>query len=149
MSTTAAATLEQGRRIDYKRVFFMLLGIALFAGIYWSPPWPDAIAWPLTMFMVLLGWVMFRADTVGHAFTMYAGMFGAHGIALRPENITLIKPTEILFLVLGAAIVIAPKLEVRLRRVSWGPMAETVALSVISVIVMQARTESPFLYFQF
>ena len=43
MSTTAAATLEQGRRIDYKRVFFMLLGIALFAGIYWSPPWPDAI----------------------------------------------------------------------------------------------------------
>ena len=92
---------------------------------------------------------LFRADTVGHAFTMYAGMFGAHGIALRPENITLIKPTEILFLVLGTAIVIAPKLEVRLRRVSWGPMAETVALSVISVIVMQARTESPFLYFQF
>ncbi len=29
--------------IDIKRLFFLFLGIALFAGVYWSPAWPDAI----------------------------------------------------------------------------------------------------------
>ncbi len=30
-------------KIDYKRIFFILLGLALFFGIYLSPPWPDAV----------------------------------------------------------------------------------------------------------
>ncbi|MBE0584646.1 MAG: SLC13/DASS family transporter [Desulfofustis sp.] len=28
---------------QYRRLFFMLLGMVLFAFIYWCPPWPDAI----------------------------------------------------------------------------------------------------------
>jgi solute carrier family 13 (sodium-dependent dicarboxylate transporter), member 2/3/5 len=28
---------------QYRRLFFMLLGMGLFAFIYWCPPWPDAI----------------------------------------------------------------------------------------------------------
>jgi sodium-dependent dicarboxylate transporter 2/3/5 len=31
------------KRIDWKRVFFVSLGIALFAAVYFSPPWPDAL----------------------------------------------------------------------------------------------------------
>jgi sodium-dependent dicarboxylate transporter 2/3/5 len=31
------------RKIDFKRIFFILLGLALFFGIYLSPPWPDAV----------------------------------------------------------------------------------------------------------
>ena len=30
-------------RIDWKRIFFILLGIGLFLGIYYSPPWAAAI----------------------------------------------------------------------------------------------------------
>lgn len=30
-------------KIDFKRIFFILLGLALFFGIYFSPPWPDAV----------------------------------------------------------------------------------------------------------
>ena len=29
--------------LDWKRIFFILLGMGLFAFIYWCPPWPDAV----------------------------------------------------------------------------------------------------------
>lgn len=32
-----------GKRIDWKRTFFLTLGLALFAAVYFSPSWPDAI----------------------------------------------------------------------------------------------------------
>ncbi|MFV0436339.1 MAG: SLC13 family permease [Desulfopila sp.] len=41
--STAAAQQSQAKPFDYRRTFFMLLGIGLFALIYWCPPWPDAI----------------------------------------------------------------------------------------------------------
>jgi sodium-dependent dicarboxylate transporter 2/3/5 len=31
------------RNIDWKKMGFICLGIALFAVVYWAPPWPDAI----------------------------------------------------------------------------------------------------------
>ena len=72
--------------------------------------WPKAIAWPLTMVSVLLGWVVFRAETLADAGAMYAGMVGLHGVAMRPELITLTTVTELFFLALGTAISIAPRL---------------------------------------
>jgi solute carrier family 13 (sodium-dependent dicarboxylate transporter), member 2/3/5 len=36
-----APVLKPG--IDYKRIFFILLGLAFFFGIYFSPPWIDAV----------------------------------------------------------------------------------------------------------
>lgn len=38
-----ASALETASGNDWKRIFFMLLGLAFFAVIYWSPPWPDAV----------------------------------------------------------------------------------------------------------
>lgn len=40
---TVSETREVVGPIDYKRFFFMFLGIVLFSIVYWSPPWPDAI----------------------------------------------------------------------------------------------------------
>lgn len=40
---TVTEAQDKSPPIDYKRFFFMFLGIGLFALIYWSPPWPDAI----------------------------------------------------------------------------------------------------------
>lgn len=34
---------KERRRIDWKRIFFITLGLALFAVTYYSPNWPDAI----------------------------------------------------------------------------------------------------------
>lgn len=109
--------------------------------------WPKAIAWPLTMVLVILGWVVFRAETLGQAATLYQGMFGANGVAMRPEQVTLTAPTEMLFLTIGILISIAPRLS--LPRVSLSPALQSAALSALCFVVLQARTESPFLYFQF
>ena len=40
---TVTEAREASGPIDYKRFFFMFLGILFFSIVYWSPPWPDAI----------------------------------------------------------------------------------------------------------
>jgi len=35
--------VRMARRIDWKRLLLILLGLTLFALVYLSPPWPDAI----------------------------------------------------------------------------------------------------------
>lgn len=109
--------------------------------------WPRAIAWPFTLLLVVLGWVVFRAETIGAAITMYGGMVGLHGVALRPEVVTLTAPSEILFLLVGLALSLFPKLGS--SQPSWAQRLQPVTLSVLCVVVIQARAESPFLYFQF
>ncbi len=109
--------------------------------------WPKTIAWPLTMVCVLLGWVVFRAETLADAGAMYAGMVGLHGVAMRPELITLTTVTELFFLALGAAISIAPRLP--RPSLSMSPALQSALLSILCFVALQARTNSPFLYFQF
>ncbi len=43
MSTSSIETIEEKTPIDWKRIFFLLLGVALFFIIYYCPPFPDAI----------------------------------------------------------------------------------------------------------
>ncbi len=109
--------------------------------------WPNAIAWPLTMFFVILGWVVFRSETLSQAGAMYTGMAGLNGVAMRPEIITLTAPTELLFLALGVLLSTAPA--PRFAIPVWAPALQSVALTCLCFIVLQARTDSPFLYFQF
>ena len=48
--------------------------------------WQPRPAWltiPGTMLLVILGWVMFRADNVPDAFRMYRGMLGLNGVSLE------------------------------------------------------------------
>ena len=43
MSSTYTESVEVKAPFDWKRVFFLFLGVALFSIIYYAPPWPDAI----------------------------------------------------------------------------------------------------------
>ncbi len=43
MSDSAAIAAAQKSTIDWKRIFFLFLGLFLFAIVYYSPPWPDAV----------------------------------------------------------------------------------------------------------
>lgn len=120
-----------------------------------SSVYPALIAWPLTMLFVIVGWVMFRAPSVAEAFTVYAGMLGLNGLPLSPEMQLLVQPTELMFLALGMALSTAPFWTARLPRpgaLALLPRVATVptaALFAVCVVVMQARSDSPFLYFQF
>jgi sodium-dependent dicarboxylate transporter 2/3/5 len=37
------STASSGIQIDWKRIMFLMIGIILFAIVYYSPPWPDAL----------------------------------------------------------------------------------------------------------
>lgn len=41
--STIISLPEKKKPFDWKRLFFMLLGLGLFAFVYYCPPWPDAI----------------------------------------------------------------------------------------------------------
>ncbi|EKD39857.1 MAG: hypothetical protein ACD_75C00273G0003 [uncultured bacterium] len=43
MSSTYVEAAEVKAPFDWKRVFFLVLGVVLFSIIYYAPPWPDAI----------------------------------------------------------------------------------------------------------
>lgn len=121
--------------------------------------WPRPVAWPFTMVLVLIGWVMFRAESVSQAFVVYAGMLGANGVALSPEVVLLTRPSELLFLTLGCILAVDPVALVsgRLRAPVAVPSLVSGALTTVSplilfvlcTVVLHARSESPFLYFQF
>jgi len=66
------------RRIDTKRLFFILLGLGLFCAIYFSPDWPDAITpdgnhvllsregkASLALFMLAATWWVFEVVPIG------------------------------------------------------------------------------------
>lgn len=121
--------------------------------------WPRPIAWPFTMTLVLIGWVMFRAESVTQALVLYAGMLGSNGVALSPETILLTRPSELAFLMLGCVLSVNPVALVgdRIKAPYIVPSAlsgalataSSVLLFVMCTVVLHARSDSPFLYFQF
>ncbi|AXI48650.1 membrane-bound O-acyltransferase family protein [Sulfitobacter sp. SK012] len=113
--------------------------------------WPALIAWPLTMTLVMIGWVMFRAASVTEAFNMYAGMIGLNGWSLSASMAWQIQPTEIVALLLGSVISVFGQ---RLAGMTTDTPAalqltSTFALMVMACMALLAQTHSPFLYFQF
>jgi len=84
-------------RIDYKRIFFILLGLALFLWIYYMPSWPDAIdpagkAFPLpkegkaaiALFALAATWWVFEVVPIG-ATAIAIGVFQVI-FAIRPAK---------------------------------------------------------------
>lgn len=119
--------------------------------------WPRGIAWGWTLGLVMIGWVIFRAPDLATALTMYRGMFGLNDWAMRGEVWMLIRPSEWVALGIGAAMALAPgvpQLRWQVKPVKPAGVVliqplRTMALFVAAVLVMQARSDSPFLYFQF
>lgn len=116
---------------------------------------PFGLGWGVTMLIVLVGWVMFRAPDVGAGFEMYGAMVGLNGWAISDDITYRIQSIELVALGLGALISVfgwracergtqasgsAPTVPVSVA---------TVLLFVMSAVALSARTHSPFLYFQF
>ncbi|MDI6889576.1 MAG: SLC13 family permease [Thermodesulfovibrionales bacterium] len=84
-------------KIDWKRIFFILLGLSLFFVIYYSPPWPDAVDplgkhFPLpkegkaaiALFLMAGIWWVFEVIPIG-ATAIAIGLFQAL-FAIRPAK---------------------------------------------------------------
>lgn len=117
---------------------------------------PDArgrafgLSWLITMVIVLIGWVMFRAESVSQAIDIYRGMVGLNGIAMTSEIAYATQSLELTALAIGAVLSTMRRRDTAqapsVPRAAW---ATTATLMVVSAVVLSARTHSPFLYFQF
>ena len=125
--------------------------------------YPKLIAWPLTLLLVLIGWVMFRAPTMSVAIDMYKGMLGMHATGLSDTLAWRITPLEITTLILAYGfIAISPvvmRMKYSLNNTTYAPywgrhvgvlgQLLLVLLFILAITKLITDSFSPFLYFQF
>lgn len=122
----------------------------------------SALDLAVTLMIVLLGWVMFRAVDPAQAGGIYAGMLGLNGLVTAPEIALQVTRESLLFLTLAIAVA---AFEPRLNRfaathlhpgdntLSWlnamVPAGLMSLLAIVTLMKMSEQSFSPFLYFQF
>jgi alginate O-acetyltransferase complex protein AlgI len=122
---------------------------------------PDGLAsWPIwphlyTMLVVMVGWVFFRAETLGGAVAFLRAMAGLTTAAPTPFTVWFYLTPE-LWLALAAGAIGStpwlPAVAARMRRTAAAELVATAALMAVlfaSVMQMAARTYNPFIYFRF
>lgn len=138
----------------------MAHGLALCGARAWGevgvPALPGWLARCLTLLFVGLAWTLFRAPDFDAALTMYAGQFGAHGVAPGADMLLALRPAHMLALLAGVCCIVLPLWQDRLNqrclngawarsmRGTWPLLAFLFAFGLIS-----SRGATPFLYFQF
>ena len=124
--------------------------------------WKPSPAWltiPGTMLLVIVGWVMFRADSVPDALRMYAGMLGLNGVPLSDTLAWQVRGSELATMALAVVLVyVAPwwgnkvgDVGSRLLRpgLAVGATVALLPLFVLAIMKLSAQSYTPFLYFQF
>jgi alginate O-acetyltransferase complex protein AlgI len=127
------------------------------------------VARVVTLCAVLLGWVLFRAESLSGAIAFVSGMIGLGSGGADLSFLWQLSPGTIGALLLGVVIVVAEPVLSRYRnagdtsdasnrpdrspgRSTWATVATgtlLVAILVLSVLRVGASSYSPFLYFQF
>lgn len=113
----------------------------------------------ITMLVVLIGWVIFRAKDLDNAFAMYGGMLGRHGIGMSDELAWQATPDRLWFIPVAIVFVYLPLLRDRLavssspapRSPVWRVLSAVGPLAgfVMGMVLLYSREAVPFLYFQF
>lgn len=114
---------------------------------------------PGTILLVMIGWVMFRADHVQDAFRMYKGMLGLNGFGISDTLAWQLRPSVLLTMLLAAIIVyVAPWWNQRMGDMGGKLLRPTpvvlatlllLPLFVLAIMKLSAQSYTPFLYFQF
>lgn len=127
-------------------------------------PYPKMVALPLTLLMVFIGWVLFRAPNVTSALSMYAGMIGLQGGALSDQMAWTITNFQIVTLVAAYMLILMPLVAARRaqpapvvcgEKTTWAyglSNARQIGICVLFTLglcKLIAQSFSPFLYFQF
>jgi alginate O-acetyltransferase complex protein AlgI len=109
---------------------------------------------PLTLLVVVLGWVMFRAASPGDAMEIYAGMVGLNGLGLSEALDWQLRGWQLTTLAVGTALVFVAPLIPRVLPVGPGLVGSRwqwvfIPLFLVAITRLAAMSHSPFLYFQF
>ena len=111
----------------------------------------------VTFLLVVVGWVFFRAESIGQALTMIRAMFVPSGLA-RPEAVAAALTNQrTLVLALALLVVLLPSTFVlgrivqdsRTRFAAVARVAVSGVAAPYAAVLVAAGTFSPFLYYQF
>ena len=108
----------------------------------------------LTMLAVILGWVVFRADTFTEALHIYTGMAGLHGISISDALDWQLTSDRFCTIAIGVAVIYVPLLE-RPVAAFFGRTSGGLSLVgpfcgfLLAMVLLYSRAAVPFLYFQF
>ena len=115
---------------------------------------PPVAGHALTLLAVVLGWVVFRADTFGEAVRIYTGMLGLHGGGVSDELAWQLTPDRAWMVAIGVAVVYAPLIGRPVAR-AMGRVGAGLSLAgpfcgfLLAMVLLYSRAAVPFLYFQF
>ena len=125
-------------------------------------PETGVVSWPIwphvyTLLVVMIGWVFFRAETLPGAIAFFRAMAGLTDAAPTVYTVAWYLTPELWLALLAGAIGSAPWVPALAARIddgrSWSvPLLNTAALMallVLSIMSMAARTYNPFIYFRF
>jgi len=120
------------------------------------------VAWPIwphvyTLLVVMIGWVFFRAETLPGAVAFLESLAGMTNATPTPYTVAWYLTPELWLALAAGAIGSAPWVPALAARIDDGrsrslPLVNTavlMALLVLSVMSMAARTYNPFIYFRF
>jgi alginate O-acetyltransferase complex protein AlgI len=106
-----------------------------------------------TFFLMLMSWVLFRADSLTAAGHYYAAMFGLSPVAEAAPLLaaSIYTPYRLLILALCALLVFQPiqAHDWVMGPISWSRVAVALPLFVLALMTMYSQAFNPFLYFQF
>ena len=124
-------------------------------------PWSRSV----TLLSVLVGWVMFRAESVGEAMLIYQGMLGVNGWEFAPSELGQVTRESLLITVIAALVVSIEPFATRKRPAQRprpyrgrSPLQNSLAIwttpgvlliGAFAVLKLAEQSFSPFLYFQF
>ena len=136
-------------------MYFVLLVIEKFTGIHKkSGKVLNVFKWLYTILFVVLGWVVFRAESIGDAFVYIRSMFGLMGNAFADGMFTGWLTQNLILLVIGFVLCtpifrfISQKTK-NSNVVGFVKACGLICLFVLSVASLVSSSYNPFIYFNF
>lgn len=132
-------------------LYFVLLTVEKLTGIDKKMGWFGHI---YTLFFVIIGWVIFRAESLSDLGVYLGAMFGrASGGLVDAGALAFIKQTQVYYI---AAIVcstpVIAKLDRKMKKYAWWNIGYVLVLAAIFVVTLTFifnQSYNPFIYFNF
>lgn len=131
--------------------YFVLLMIEKYSPFMQKHVMKHWIGHVYTLFFVLLGWVLFRAQTLSLAWNYILNMFCVSAAGVSAELITAFTENWIYLLFAALYILLEGKLQRRPARPIWGRLKAVLLFAgfLLSIAEIFNSTYSPFIYFNF
>ena len=132
-------------------MYFLLLVLEKYLHI---AKWPKVIGHIYTLLFVMLGWMIFRANSLSDGINYIKSMFGLKGNPAVDTNALLYLKEYAYFFVFGLLIAfpILKKVNQKYENTSWWYYLKNFALCCLLVISLSYIVEgsyNPFIYFRF